>query len=78
MLHEAVTVVGSKFERTLRVSEPMEPSKSLSTYGLDSLSAVELRNWIRMELGVEITVLEITSASSLTALCEKVVAKMQT
>ncbi|ERF75982.1 hypothetical protein EPUS_01348 [Endocarpon pusillum Z07020] len=77
MLGAAAVAVGSKFERTLRLPEPMEPGKSLSTYGLDSLSAVELRNWIRMELGVEVTVLEITSANSLTALCEKIVAKMQ-
>ncbi|MCJ1384548.1 hypothetical protein MMC17_007665 [Xylographa soralifera] len=77
LINAAVAAVGSKFERTLRLTEPMEAAKSLSTYGLDSLSAVELRNWIRMELGVEVTVLEITSASSLTALCEKTVSKMQ-
>ena len=77
LINAAVAAVGSKFERTLRLIEPMEPGKSLSTHGLDSLSAVELRNWIRMELGVEVTVLEITSASSLTALCEKTVSKMQ-
>ena len=77
MLGDAIAVVGSKFERTLRLSDPVEPGKSLSSYGLDSLSAVELRNWIRMELGVEVTVLEITSASSLTVLCEKLVAKMR-
>ena len=77
MLDDAVAVVGSKLERTLRLSDPVEPGKSLSSYGLDSLSAVELRNWIRMELGVEVTVLEITNASSLTVLCEKVVAKMR-
>ena len=77
VINAAVAAVGAKFERTLRLSEPIEPGKSLSTYGLDSLSAVELRNWIRMELGVEVAVLEITSASSLTTLCEKIVLKMQ-
>lgn len=29
-----------------------------------------------MELGVEVTVLEVTNASSLTVLCEKIIAKM--
>ena len=72
----AVAAVGSKFERTLRLSDPVEPAKSLAAYGLDSLSAVELRNWIRAEIGVEVTVLEITNASSLTSLCEKIVGKM--
>jgi len=77
ILDAAVAAVGSKFEKTLRLTEPIEPGKSLSTYGLDSLSAVEFRNWIRMELGVEVTVFEITSASSLVGLCEKIVGKMQ-
>jgi acyl carrier protein len=75
MLAATIAVVGSKFERTLRLADPIEPGKSLSAYGLDSLSAVELRNWIRIELGVEVTVLEITSANSLTMLCEKIVSK---
>ena len=76
MLTCAVVAVGSRFERTLRLSDPIEPGKSLSTYRLDSLSAVELRNWIRVELGVEVSVLEITGASSLTTLCERIVSKM--
>lgn len=78
VLGEAVAVVGSKFERTLRLSDPVEPGKSLASYGLDSLSAVELRNWIRTGLGAEVTVLEITGASSLIELCEKIVGKMRT
>ncbi|KAK2766851.1 hypothetical protein FQN54_006165 [Arachnomyces sp. PD_36] len=54
MVSAAVSAVGSKFERILRLPDPIEPGKSLSAYGLDSLSAVELRNWIRMEIGVEV------------------------
>lgn len=44
MLGDAAAVVGPKLERTLRLSNPVEPGKSLSAYGLDSLSAIELRN----------------------------------
>ncbi|KAI3555024.1 beta-ketoacyl synthase domain-containing protein [Colletotrichum abscissum] len=77
VLKAAVDVVNTQFQATLRLSEPMEPAKPLSSYGLDSLSAVELRNWVRLDLGVELTTLEITSATSLTALCEKIVSKMK-
>lgn len=33
--------------------------------GVDSLVAIELRNWCRQKVGVEVTVLEIVSLSSL-------------
>ena len=75
-LKAAVDVLSAQFQVTLRLAEPMEPAKPLSSYGLDSLSAVELRNWVRQELGVELTTLEFTSATSLTALCEKIISKM--
>ncbi|KAK8429569.1 putative polyketide synthase [Phyllosticta citricarpa] len=77
VLEAAVTVVNQLFVRILRLAEPMEPAKPLSSYGLDSLAAVELRNVIRKDLGAELTTLDITNASSLIALCEKVVSKMQ-
>jgi len=76
ILSATVIVVNQQFMTTLRLSEPMEPAKPLSSYGLDSLAAVELRNWIRTELGAEVTVLDITNATSLISLCEKVVAKI--
>ncbi|MCJ1399718.1 hypothetical protein MMC11_002920 [Xylographa trunciseda] len=72
----ALEVVNKQFTRTLRLEEPMEPAKSLAAYGLDSLSAVEVRNWIRTEMGAAITLLEIVNASSLQVLCEKIVAKI--
>lgn len=78
ILDAAVTAVGGKFERTLKLPEPVEPAKGLTAYGLDSLSAVELRNWIRMEIKVDITALEITGAGSLTSLCEKIISKIMT
>ncbi|PNY20705.1 Polyketide synthase [Tolypocladium capitatum] len=75
-LAAAVDVLSAQFQVTLRLAEPMESAKPLSSYGLDSLSAVELRNWVRQELGVELTTLEFTSASSLSALCEKIISKI--
>jgi hypothetical protein len=49
-----------------------EAAKPLGSYGLDSLAAAEFRNWLRLELKVEVTTLEITSAASLMALYERI------
>ncbi|KUI66525.1 Lovastatin diketide synthase LovF [Cytospora mali] len=62
--------------QTLRLGEPMEPSKSLASYGMDSLAAVEFRNWARLDLKAELTTLEIANATSLRALSEKIVARI--
>lgn len=71
-----VEVLGRQLMKTLRLSEAVEPARSLSAYGVDSLTAVELRNWVRIELGVELTTLDITNATSLFGLCERMVSKM--
>ncbi|KAH7030236.1 polyketide synthase module [Macrophomina phaseolina] len=76
LLPVVLEVLNAQLTRTLRLPEALEPGKPLSVYGLDSLSAVEIRNWIRMELGAEVTTLEIVGAASLVALGEKVVAKL--
>ena len=72
----AVELMAAQFTRILRLETEMEPAKSLMAYGLDSLTAVELRNWVRSELQADLTTLDITNASSLIALCEKLVSKM--
>lgn len=69
-------LLAAQFTKILRLDAEMEPGKSLMAYGLDSLAAVELRNWVRMELGAELTTIDITNASSLIALCEKLVSKL--
>ncbi len=45
--------------------EDFDPSCSISSYGGDSLSAVELRNWIARDLGVSMGVMEILSGKSI-------------
>jgi hypothetical protein len=72
----AVDVLNNHLTKTLRLAEPMEPGRPLSIYGLDSLAAVEIRNWVRMTLGAELTTLEIVNAASLVALCQKIISKM--
>ncbi|KAL8851393.1 MAG: hypothetical protein Q9221_003664 [Calogaya cf. arnoldii] len=63
-----IGVVNRQFMSMLRLNDAMEPGKPLSSYGLDSLEAVEFRNWVRMELGAELTTLDITNAASLIVL----------
>ncbi|KAL1642561.1 Type I Iterative PKS [Diplodia intermedia] len=76
-LAAAVDIVNKQFQKVLRLPVPVEPAKALSSYGLDSLVAVELRNWIRRELSADLTTLDITNAKSLLALCEKIVRKVE-
>ncbi|KAI0197885.1 putative polyketide synthase [Astrocystis sublimbata] len=77
VLPKALELVNKQFMVTLRVEDPLEPGKPLSAYGLDSLAAVEFRNWSRARLGAELTTLEITGAQSLMSLAEKIVSKIQ-
>jgi hypothetical protein len=76
VLAAAVEVVNKHFTKSLRLAEPMDPARPISIYGLDSLAAVEFRNWVRKVLGPELTTLEIVNASSLVSLCEKIISKI--
>jgi acyl carrier protein len=62
--------------RSLGMKEPLESSRPLGDYGVDSLVAVEMRNWARAELGVEMSVLEIVGARTLVSLCEALLKKL--
>ncbi|RYO78215.1 hypothetical protein DL763_009737 [Monosporascus cannonballus] len=72
----AITVVGARLAKQLRLTDALDPTRPLSYFGLDSLAAVELRNWSRLTLGVELTTLDVLNAASLVELCDKVVGKM--
>ena len=48
----------------IQSEEPIDTKLSLSDMGVDSLVSIEIRNWWRMGLGLEISVLEIMSAGS--------------
>lgn len=69
-------MVNNGFVRMLRLSEPMDPARPLVAYGIDSLAAVKVRNWVRNELGALVTTVDIMNASSLVSFCEKIVAKV--
>lgn len=75
VLAAAVNLLCVKFTHYLQLAEPIEPSRSMSTYGIDSLIAVEFRNWAVAELAVSVSMLEITNAESLVALSRKIVSR---
>ncbi|KAK6851041.1 polyketide synthase PKS10 [Apiospora arundinis] len=52
------------------------PERSLSAYGIDSLAAVEVRDWLRLGLGAAMSVMNITTALSLIFLSEKAITKV--
>ena len=53
---------------TMIERDEIEPDIPLTSYGLDSLVSVELRNWIRRETGVELALTAITHAANLRSL----------
>lgn len=55
--------------------EDMEPTAPVTAYGLDSLVAIEVRNWIVREVEANLQVLELLSSGSLMALCETILRK---
>ena len=72
----SIKLLQTQITKILRLETEIESGKPLMAYGLDSLSAVELRGWVRQKLGAELSTLDITNASSLVALCEKLVSKL--
>ncbi|KAJ2984617.1 hypothetical protein NUW58_g5963 [Xylaria curta] len=75
-LQAVIDVVNGCFMRVLRLSEPMDAGRPISVYGTDSLAAVEVRNWIKTELGALVTTLDIMNATSLMSFCDKILTKL--
>ncbi|KAH3507355.1 hypothetical protein KXV55_003844 [Aspergillus fumigatus] len=76
LLTAAVELANPVLMRSLGVVEPLKPTRPLSNYGVDSLVAVELRNWVPQQLEIDISVLQIVSVRTLTALCETLLGKL--
>lgn len=76
LVKAAVSLLQMQITKLLRLETEVEPGRPLMAYGLDSLSAVELRGWVRQKMGGELSTLDITNAGSLIALCEKLVSKL--
>ncbi|KAI8964847.1 hypothetical protein F5Y11DRAFT_57289 [Daldinia sp. FL1419] len=68
--------LASKLARAMSIApEDVEPSKPLSAYGVDSLMAVQVRNWINREFSSPVGVFEIMGGVSIAGIAETVVAK---
>jgi hypothetical protein len=55
--------------------EEMDAARPIVVYGLDSLVAIEIRNWITRELEASLQVLELLTSSSITALSATILKK---
>lgn len=50
----------------------MSADKSIHAYGVDSLVAVELRNWLSMELKTELTIFDLTGSEPISEVSKKI------
>ncbi len=66
-----------KLSRSLMmdVSE-LDASRSMSSYGTDSLVAVEIKNWVQREMKISVSVFEILQSTSIAGLVDGVVGKL--
>lgn len=55
----------------------VDPAQPLYRYGVDSLTAIEVRNWISRELKANIALLEIVSAVPIGDFAAKIAEKSQ-
>lgn len=55
--------------------EDMDPLQPVTAYGLDSLVAIEVRNWITREVEANLQVLELLTSASLVALAGTILKK---
>lgn len=53
------------------------PSRPLTDFGVDSLVAVEVRNWLSLSLQADVSIFDIMQSTSLQVLAEKTVEKSQ-
>ncbi|KAL4792644.1 polyketide synthase [Aspergillus venezuelensis] len=74
---EAVTSVRdamiTKLAKNLMVNDAdIDPEQPVSACGVDSLVAVELRNWLLAQTGAEVSVIDVMQSKSLMVLCENI------
>lgn len=56
-------------------TDELDASTPITKYGLDSLNAIELRNWITKDLGVNLQVLQLLTSGSLANLASTIMTK---
>lgn len=69
-------VVASRLAKSLMISmNEIDVNRPVSSYGVDSLVAAEMRNWCFKDLKADISVFELLGGSSITALAERIAAR---
>lgn len=68
-------LVGKLAALSMTPAEDVDLQKPMTAYGMDSLVAVEMRNWIATEMAANIPALEFLSSSSLAGLAKLIVRK---
>ncbi|KAL1881223.1 Type I Iterative PKS [Diaporthe australafricana] len=68
-------IVGKLAEIFMLPVDEIDPSRHPSTYGIDSLVAVELRNMLALQAAAEVSIFSIMQSSSLAALASEVTSK---
>lgn len=65
-----------KISRVLGVAvEDVDASQPLHSYGIDSLVAIEIRNWLEKEVGAQVAIFDILGTASMVELCRVVARK---
>jgi acyl carrier protein len=68
--------IATKLSNDFMIAESdINPDAPLSSYGVDSLVAVELRNWILTQARAEISIFDVLQSKTLIVLAEKVAVK---
>ncbi|KAL2865305.1 type I polyketide synthase [Aspergillus lucknowensis] len=72
----AFRALAAKLARAMSISpEDVEPNKTLAAYGVDSLLAVELRNWIMREFEAPVAIFDIMGDVSIADIADIIVQK---
>lgn len=69
-------VVAGKLAKSMMIQmQEIDVSRPVSSYGVDSLVATEVRNWCFKELKADVSIFELLSGVSITALAEMIAAR---
>ncbi|RHZ46412.1 type I polyketide synthase [Aspergillus thermomutatus] len=70
-------LLSEQLSNMLRLTRPIDPERLLSSYGLDSLSKIQLRLWLNTQLSVDVSTFDIINAPTLASLREMVAEKLR-
>lgn len=68
-------LVGKLARSLMAATEDIEVTRPISSYGVDSLLAVELRTWIFSEMAAQVSVFELLRSEPITTLAKKIAEK---